>query len=126
MIFQIKKVVPTAGRNLGSEIMDLQIRKRTGELVPFDKEKICTAVAKAWHEIYPKETGFPKYAEEIANMVETVAAEMDEPLGVEDIQELVEDYLTDYDRVVGKAYITYRYKHGVMRANSTEFIRAIS
>ena len=106
--------------------MKLQIRKRTGQLVPFDKEKIQTAICKAWHEVYPTEQGFPHYAEEIADEVEYVANEMDEPLGVEDIQELVEDYLTDYDLKVGKAYIKYRYKHGIMRANSTEFIRAIS
>jgi len=106
--------------------MKLQIRKRTGQLVPFDKEKIQTAICKAWHEVYPTETGMPPYAAEIANEVEYVANEMDDPLGVEDIQELVEDYLTDYDLKVGKAYIKYRYKHGIMRANSTEFIRAIS
>ena len=106
--------------------MELKIRKRTGELVPFDKEKIETAIYKAWHEVYPLEKGKPQYAKEIANEVEYVAHEMDESLGVEDIQELVEDYLTDYDLKVGKAYIKYRYKHGIMRANSTEFIRAIS
>ena len=106
--------------------MELQIIKRTGELVPFDKEKVETAICKAWHEVYPNETGKPDYAQEIANMVEAVAKELDEPMGVEDIQELVEDYLTDYDLKVGKAYIKYRYKHGIMRANSTEFIRAIS
>ena len=106
--------------------MGLQIRKRTGELVPFDKEKIQTAICKAWHEVYPTEKGFPHYAEEIAQEIETVAHELDTPMGVEDIQELVEDYLTDYDLLVGKSYIKYRYKHGIMRANSTEFIRAIS
>ena len=106
--------------------MKLQIRKRTGQLVPFDKEKIQTAICKAWHEVYPTEKGFPRYAEEIADEVEYVAQELDAPMGVEDIQELVEDYLTDYDLKVGKAYIKYRYKHGIMRANSTEFIRAIS
>ena len=106
--------------------MDLQIKKRTGELVPFNKEKIETAICKAWHEVYPHEQGKPSYGKEIADMVENVAKELDEPIGVEDIQELVEDYLTDYDRAVGKAYIRYRYKHGIMRANSTEFIRAIS
>lgn len=106
--------------------MDLQIRKRTGELVPFNKEKIETAICKAWHEVYPHEQGKPSYGQEIADMVENVAKELDEPIGVEDIQELVEDYLTDYDLKVGKAYIKYRYKHGIMRANSTEFIRAIS
>ena len=110
--------------------MELQIRKRTGEIAPFDKEKIETAICKAWHEIYPKETGYPEYATDIANMVETVvqqmAVESNDLMGVEDIQDLVEDYLTDYDLAVGKAYIKYRYKHGIMRANSTEFIRAIS
>ena len=106
--------------------MELQIRKRTGELVPFNKEKIETAICKSWHEVYPNEQGKPSYGQEIADMVENVVKELGEPMGVEDIQELVEDYLTDYDLKVGKAYIKYRYKHGIMRANSTEFIRAIS
>ena len=107
--------------------MELQIRKRTGELVPFDKSKIARAIEKAYNEVYPdgNDDG-PFYNYEIADMVETVALECDKPLGVEDIQELVEDCLTDYDLKVGKAYIKYRYKHGIMRANSTEFIRAIS
>ena len=95
--------------------MDLQIRKRTGELVSFNKEKICTAITKAWHEVYPKETGYPKYADEIANMVEAVTAELETPMGVEDIQELIEDYLTDYDRLVEKAYIKYRHRRGMER-----------
>ena len=110
--------------------MDLQIRKRTGELVPFDSKKIETAISKAWHEVYPTEIDVPSYIQDIAKEIENIAnetqREIDEPLGVEDIQELVEDYLTDRDRIVGKAYIKYRYKHGVMRANSTEFVRAIS
>ena len=106
--------------------MGLQIKKRTGTLVPFDKDKIRKAICKAWHEVYPNETDKPLYAQEIADMVENVALELGEPMGVEDIQELVEDYLTEYDLKVGKAYIKYRYKHGIMRANSTEFIRAIS
>jgi len=106
--------------------MELQIRKRTGELVPFNKDKISRAIFKAQKEVYPHAETLANYGDEIAELVENVAKEMEEPLGVEDIQELVEDYLTDYDRAVGKAYIKYRYKHGVMRANSTEFIRAIS
>ena len=107
--------------------MELQIRKRTGELASFDKNKIVIAIQKAYHEIYPSaEKNEPDYSYEIANLIEAIALDYEEPLGVEDIQELVEDYLTDYDRIVSKAYIKYRYKHGIMRANSTEFIRAIS
>ena len=110
--------------------MELKIKKRTGELVPFDKEKIKIAIGKAYAEVYPNQDDEPTYTTEIADAVEAVEKEMEEKyedcLGVEDIQELVEDYLTDYDRQVAKAYIKYRYKHGIMRANSTEFIRAIS
>ena len=105
--------------------MNLLVKKRTGGLVPFDKTKIINAINKAYAEVYPN-MNFPAYSELIANEIQAVAAEMEEPIGVEDIQELVEDYLTDYDLVVGKVYIKYRYKHGIMRANSTEFIRAIS
>ena len=110
--------------------MDLMIKKRTGKLVPFDKKKIAHAIEKAYDEIYCTNDTYPYYIIEIADAIEAVEKEMEEKyedyLGVEDIQELVEDYLTDYDRLVGKAYIRYRYKHGIMRANSTEFIRAIS
>ena len=106
--------------------MKLEVLKRTGQIVPFDKEKIETAICKAWHEVYPKESGKPNYGQEIADMVENVAKELDDPIGIEEIQDLVEDYLTDYDRLVAKAYIRYRYKRGVMRASSTEFIRSIS
>ena len=103
----------------------IKIIKRNGNVVDFDKQRIITAITKA-----NKEVNFvdepPEYAKEIADLVYEVALQFDEPLTVEQIQELVEDYLTDYDRLVAKAYIKYRYKHGVMRACSDEFIRAIS
>ena len=66
--------------------MQLQIRKRIGELVPFDKEKIKIAIIKAFNDIHPDEPA-PEYAQEIANNIEQVAYECEEPLGVEDIQE---------------------------------------
>jgi len=128
MIFQNQKNVLTAARSLGSEHMELTVVKRTGKLVPFDKERIINAINKAYLEVYPSEDmdDGAGYAWDIADMVEAVAKQYDGNLTVEEIQDLVEDYLTDYDRLVAKAYIKYRYKRGVMRACSTEFIRAIS
>ena len=103
----------------------IQVVKRNGSCVNFDKDRIINAITKAYQEVNDiKDT--PEYAEEIADLVYEVATQFDEPLTVEQIQELVEDYLTDYDRLVAKAYIKYRYKRGVMRSCSTEFIRAIS
>ena len=107
----------------------MKVIKRTGQIVPFDRERIVKAINKAYLEIYPsndEECQGAPYSEEIALMIEGVAEQYDGNLTVEEIQDLVEDYLTDYDRVVAKAYIKYRYKRGVMRACSTEFIRSIS
>ena len=103
----------------------INIIKRNGTIVEFDKQRIINAITKANNDVnFTNET--PEYAYEIADLVYEVASQFDEPLTVEQIQELVEDYLTDYDRLVAKAYIKYRYKRGVMRACSDEFIRSIS
>lgn len=101
------------------------IIKRSGEKVEFDKQRIINAISKAYKDVHFSDE-IPEYAAEIANLVYEVATQINEPLTVEQIQELVEDYLTDYDRLVAKAYIKYRYKRGVMRSCSTEFIRAIT
>ncbi len=103
----------------------LEVIKRTGKIVPFDRQRIVNAIDKAYKEVYPTDTP-PTPGELIADAVEEVANQYDNILTVEEIQDLVEDQLTDYDRLVAKAYIKYRYKRGVMRACSTEFIRAIS
>ena len=102
------------------------IIKRTGQTEEFDSSKIIQAITKAAKEVYGEDTKTPAYADIIAKEIYDIAEESDTPLKVEDIQELVEDYLTDYDRIVAKVYIRYRYKHGVMRACSNEFIRSIS
>ena len=124
MIFLKVVNVPIVVKNLGSDYM-LEVVKRTGKVVPFDRERIVKAVTKAYQEVYPNDPQI-LYADKIADAVEDVAQQYDSILTVEEIQDLVEDYLTDYDRLVAKAYIKYRYKRGVMRACSTEFIRSIS
>ena len=103
----------------------MEIIKRNGQRVEFDKDKIAVAITKAYQDAYfNNET--PSYAYKIADKIYEIAEQSDAPLGVEDIQELVEDYLTDYDKVVAKVYIRYRYKRGVLRSCSDEFVRAIS
>ena len=103
----------------------LQVLKRNGKIVDFDPSKIVAAIQKAYQDVYSIEE-IPAYATKIANDVALVAAENDNILAVEEIQELVEDFLTEYDLLVAKTYIRYRYKRGVMRACSDEFIRSIS
>ena len=109
----------------------MKVIKRNGLQVEFDKSKIVNAIRKAWVQVYNDPSlEEPNYFNIIANSIERVAnqtfADSGKYLTVENIQELVEDNLAAFDRLVEKAYIRYRYKRGVMRSCSDEFIRSIS
>lgn len=93
----------------------LNVIKRNGENVNFDKSKIINAINKAFIEVdgklYENET-----ARDIANEIEKIARAIDS-LSVEEIQNLVESYLMESERTdVAKAYIRYRYKREQDRA----------
>lgn len=105
--------------------MELQVKKRNGKIVPFDKQKIITAINKAFIEVdgqlYETET-----AEEIANDIENAALESREPLTVEEIQDLVETELMESERKdVARSYVRFRYKQEVSRNKSNDFIKAV-
>mgnify|MGYP003437081367 FL=1 len=103
----------------------MQVKKRDGTLVAFDKEKIVNAINKAFIEVdgmlYENDTA-NDIADEIYKLGEKAATE----LSVEHIQDLVEDYLMRSERRdVARAYIRYRYKKEVARQHKTDFIDAI-
>lgn len=104
----------------------IKVIKRDGRKVDFDWSKITDAILKAYCDVYKETNSYPSYCIEIAKNIEEVARECDNILTVEDIQDLVEDQLMEYDRMVAKTYIKYRYKRGVLRSSSNEFIRSIS
>ena len=104
----------------------IQVIKRDGRMVPFEWSKITDAILKAYCDVREEKEDYPSYCISIAKNIEDVARECDNVLTVEDIQDLVEDQLMEYDRLVAKAYIKYRYKRGVLRSSSNEFIRSIS
>ena len=90
----------------------IRVRKRDGSLVPFDISRIENAMQKAFLSCGISECD--EVVKDIANEVAT----WDE-IGVEDIQDQVEELLMDWDYPeVAKAYILYRAKH-----SETRFIR---
>lgn len=102
-----------------------KVIKRDGSIVSFEKEKIVRAISNAYKEYYG--TGDCEYAEEIANAIEEIAQMPDTgDMKVEDIQDLVEDYLMEHDKKIARVYIKYRYKHGMIRSCSADFVRLIS
>ena len=100
--------------------------KRNGEKVPFDKQKIISAINGALIEV----DTFLKDDELAINIAETIHRDLYsnnlEEIGVEDIQDWVEDLLMESDRKdVARAYVRYRYKKEVARNYSDDFIDAI-
>lgn len=100
----------------------MNVIKRDGTKVPFDKKKIKNAISKAFIEvdgkIYEDETII-----EIANYIEN---KITENYTVEQIQDLVEEELWASDRPdVARAYTRFRYKKEVARNKKTDFIDSI-
>ena len=101
----------------------MDIIKRDGSLQKFDKWRIVHAIIQAFldvdGEIYEAET-----ANDIADEIEQIAQQR--VLTVEEIQDMVEDYLMRSERRdVARAYIRYRYKKEVAREEKDDFIAAI-
>lgn len=91
--------------------------KRSGEEIPFNREKIKIAIIKAMRETdHVDESLAENIAEEIENSDSA-------KISVEEIQDKVEELLMRngfYD--VAKTYIRYRYKHEVAREFGAELI----
>lgn len=94
----------------------MEVSKRNGTRVPFDKQKIINAINSAFLEVdsqlYEDDT-----AKDIAYDIEDYFKYQDgNTCTVEEIQDKVEEYLMRSERPdVARAYIRYRYKKEVAR-----------
>lgn len=97
---------------------DLKIKKRNGTIVPFETEKISTAVQKAFLDVLknPHSEESRQIAESVAESVgATFGTSADVPT-VEGVQDLVERALMGLGYFdVAKSYIIYRYEHAKIR-----------
>ena len=101
------------------------IKKRNGTLVPFNKDNIIVAINKAFIDvdgtIYETDT-----AHDIADEIYVKALNENKEFSVEEIQDLVEEYLMRSERKdVARAYIRYRYKKEVARNYTDDFITSV-
>lgn len=102
----------------------MNVIKRDGRKVPFEKNKIRIAVLKAFLEVDGEETSYAKEkAREIANYIESLNKEMN----VEDIQDIVVNKLMASSRKdVATHYVEYRYLHKMVRSQYQDLIKAVS
>ena len=97
----------------------MQVIKRDGKIVDFDKSNIRIAIEKANKEVKPKERASKDEINEIINYIE----ELDKKrILVEDIQDIIEEQLMAFGKYsLAKKYITYRYTRALVRkANTTD------
>ena len=102
----------------------MNVTKRDGRHVPFDKRKIRLAVLKAFLEVDGEETPYAKdKAREIANYVESLNQDM----SVEEIQDIVVNKLMASSRKdVAAHYVEYRYLHKMVRDRYNHLIKAVA
>lgn len=104
----------------------MKVIKRDGRKVEFDKQKIVAAIIKAFREQHNFADGdMMACAEKIADEIENISEDVE--LTVEEIQDLVEKKLmTTKYKNVAKAYINYRYLHGMARDRYKEMMDAVA
>lgn len=92
--------------------MPAQVRKRTGELVPFDQDKITAAIRKAMAAL---DLHDDTAAQRLSDHVIASLADAGPTVDIEYIQDRVEDTLEAYDERLYKAYSLYRRSRGLAR-----------
>lgn len=95
----------------------MNIEKRNGDIVPFEKDKITKAILKTFISLYGDYDAKAKIlAQRIANEIKS----LNRDLTVEEVQNLVEEKLMNSNyKDVARAYINYRFLHGLIRESNT-------
>ena len=103
----------------------MNVIKRDGRKVPFDKSKIKVAVSKAFLEVDGEEAPYAKEkSREIANHIES---SLTGDISVEEIQDIVVNKLMSSSRKdVATRYVEYRFLHRMARSQYQDLIKAVS
>ncbi len=95
----------------------MQVIKRDGRAVDFDKSKIEIAIGKANLEVSKKERATK---EDIDSIIEFIVNQNKKRMLVEDIQDIIEEKLMECEKYeLAKKYIVYRYTRALVRKSNT-------
>ena len=102
----------------------MNVIKRDCTIEEFNKDKIVNAIMKAMEECEKDETKALVKAKEIALAI----SKRDEDLTVEQIQDMVEEYLmaSNMYKDVARAYVRYRMKREIIRENDKDVIELLN
>lgn len=96
----------------------MKVIKRDGSVTPYQTEKISIAISGAFNEL-----GKEFFDDTVIADVENIIYETyNDVVGIEDIQDIVEDVLIEHGYITeAKAYIRYRYEHSKQRERQKQF-----
>ena len=98
----------------------MNIIKRSGEEMEFERGKIAAAIRKANETVEDADKLTEARIERIAQQIEDFARTYDRALSVEEIQDLVETKIQEAGaHLVAKKYITYRFIQSLKRQHNT-------
>ena len=98
----------------------MKIIKRSGAEVPFDLSKITAAIVKANNSVIFSDRLSDEQVDTISRNVESACRSVDKSLNVEEIQDIEENKIMSQNNYkVDRNYITYRYKHALVRKSNT-------
>ena len=99
----------------------MNVIKRNGKEVAYKDDKIRVAIRKANLSIDELECRLSDYQiETIVNIVKNQCDSLGRAVSVEEIQDMVEEQIVALNLFkVAKNYITYRYKHELVRKSNT-------
>ena len=105
----------------------MNIIKRNGTEVIFNIDKIKEAIGHANRDVDPQDQIDSVGIIEIATFIAAECEKLKRAITVEEVQDFVEDALLDRGYYkLAKAYITYRYKHALMRKSNTTDTKILS
>ena len=105
----------------------MNVIKRNGSEVTFDKAKIENAIIKANNSVEEAVRLTPIQIKRITESVILSCEDLGRSPAVEEIQDMVEEHIMQHGAYeVAKAYITYRYTRSLVRQSNTRFFRLSS
>lgn len=101
----------------------MNVIKRDGRILPFEKEKVANAILKAFKDVDGEITSYANTkAKDIARDIE----KLDRQLNIEEIQDIVEERLMSSNRKdVAKSYILYRDKRTRERERNSDLMKKV-
>ncbi len=101
-----------------------QIKKRNGEIAPFDQEKITEAIWKAAQSVGGEDRSLAeKISNQVCAVIEVFFTDSENTPNVEQIQDLIEKILIEGGHAkTAKAYIIYRQEHKNIRSSQEDIL----